>query len=50
MERIEKEINDSGIDYNGMTDDEFWGFICRESEQEKTTFSPSQNIEEDEPF
>ena len=50
MARIEKEINDSGIDYNGMTDDEFWGFICRESEQEKTTFSPSQNIEEDEPF
>lgn len=50
MARIEKEITDSGIDYNSMTDDEFWGLICRESEQEKTTFSPSQNIAEDEPF
>jgi len=50
LARIEKEINDSRIDYNSMTDDEFWGFICRESEQEKTTFSPCQNIEEDEPF
>ena len=50
MARIEKEINDSGIDYNGMTDDEFWGLIFSESAQDERAAVKGFEVVEDEPF
>ncbi len=48
--RLEKEINDSGIDYNSMTDDEFWGLIFSESAQDDDAAVKGVEIVEDEPF
>lgn len=48
--KVEKEINDSGIDYNSMTDDEFWGLIFSESAQDDDAAVKGVEIVEDEPF
>ena len=50
LARIEKEINDSGIDYNSMTDDEFWQMIFAESAQDEGAAVKGFEVVEDEPF
>ena len=48
--KAEKEINDSGKDFNSMTDDEFWQMIFAESAQDDEAAVKGVEIVEDEPF
>ncbi len=50
MKTYKRENQAKGIDPNAMSEEDFIAWLCMDDEQEKTTFSPSQNIEEDEPF
>ncbi len=45
-----QEMETSGIDYNSMTDDEFWQMLFDESKQEVCTAATLDDEIEDEPF
>ncbi len=45
-----QEMETSGIDYNSMTDDEFWQMLFDESKQEVRTAATLDDEIEDEPF